>query len=241
LADTLEVIAWGVGGDSLKLKLKVNNVALFTASVMLTLAGAYTRNYVVKLAFIAATALVLINVNNVSIRRNAVKVYLYVCAFALFLGLPTLFISKNPNTLNSILETMLSTASATSPMIVFIALKGLRGVTEVFDVISQELKHMLNVFIALMPKTSRVMSDVIIARTSRNLNDNTRNSWRVLTTSVGDTLIHLSSLAQNLSLAIASRSIGLSEGRTQTLKFKPADYLILSSATAITFLTLFYW
>ncbi len=241
LADALEVITWGMGRGSLKLKPKVSSTALFITSVMLTLTGAYARNCLIKLTLIITAALVLTVVSNAGIRKNAVKTYLYVITFALFLGLPTLFISRNSNTLTSVLETALTTASATSPMIIFFTLKGLQGVTEVFDNVSQELKHMLNVFITLMPKISRVMSEVIIARTSRNLRTNTRNSWKTLTTSVGDTLIYLSSISQNISLAITSRNIGLSKKRVLKLKLNIIDCLTLLTATVITFLSLFYW
>jgi len=236
IADTLENITWGLNKGYSN---RINSLAIFIASIMLTITGAYSSSYILKLILIVFSLFVLILLSNIRIIKSALKTFLYVNTFAFFLGLPTLFIYRSSDVLISILETMLTVTAASSPMIVLFILIGLRNIVKALGYFSKHLEAMVSIFIALIPKISRMVSDIIVARMSRNIGDNNiRNTWSILSTSIADAIVHTNALSQNLTLAIMSRDIGSNENSKTCIGFKPLDIILLLATSIVMMLGL---
>lgn len=238
VADTLETITWGLARGVRSSRHRVDSLTLFIASIMLAITGAYSGSHILKLSLIIFSVLVLILLSNVKIIRSALKTYLYVNAFAFFLGLPTLFIHRSSNVLISILETMLTVSAASSPMIMLFVLIGLQNIIRALGFLSRSLEAMISMFIALIPKISRIVSDMIVARISRNIGGSTRNTWSILSTSIADAIVHTNALAQNIVLAMMSRNIGSHSNSRIYVKFKPIDIVVLLSIATVMILSL---
>ncbi len=232
IADSLDIISWGIYRGTRSSSSRVNSLTLFISSILLTLAGAYSHSYILRITLIVLALSTVIVLSNTKIIMNALKTYAYVCGFTIFLGLPTLFIHQSSDVLISILDTVLSVIAASSPMIMLFVLIGLQNIIKAISCFSKSLGMMLNMFVAILPKMSRILCDLVTVRISRNIGGSIiRNTWNIITASIGDALIHTNSLAQSIALAMISRNIGSEENNRTSIRIMFADIAILTAAS----------
>lgn len=237
LADIVEVFSQGIKGGYKAFRC-LNPLTLLSISITLTVIAAYSSSDMVRVVILMLCLIQMLLMGSRRIMINALKTYAFIAILAMFLGLPSIYIHMDKYSVAiSIIRTVFIAISSSSPMIVFSILIGLKEIGMIISVFSKTIGRAISMFSIMLLKVSRLQVDVLLMRFSRNLISRRAYIWRILISSVGDTLIHSEYITQSVALAIKSRTLSLSSlERRNTLKL--LDYIVIALIAFIAILVI---
>ena len=210
-------------------KSKINPKILITSSLMVVFLVAFSKTLYFALA--ATTYLLLM----ITILKVDIKVIAKIIMLALFLSMiPAIpiAISKTGyvNSLNDlgtevtfegarafiifVLRVTMSSGIFAVPIVYF----GWSKVLAYFEnwKYLDSITNILKIFVTTVPKMLRHMLSLLVAREARIFNNSLRNTWRSLSTIVGDVLLASSSFSKELMLGINARTFDKYKVQTTT-------------------------
>ncbi len=200
----------------------INPPVFILASAILTFQASFTNNILGLLVPLLYSLLITILLRIDP--KPVMKAEALILLFGLVVSLPVLFSREGYiNWLNDLLYTpsiiglysftklLLRIIISPLPLLVAITYLGWINVVNVLKINNKYLVNLakiLSLTIILIPRIIRYVLKILLARTARLVKKNYSISWFILSSIIGDLLIHSSNYAEKLRYGIIARSIG---------------------------------
>lgn len=238
LADMIEVFSHGICRYNYGPTRYLSPLTVFIIFISLTIIAAYSSNDTARIIVIGICAVQLLLIGSRRILTNILKTYMFIIFLAAFLGLPSIYLYTDKySVVASMTRTIFVSLSSSTPMIVFSILVGLREIGEIISIFSRALGRAIYTFSTILLKISRLQIDILLMRFSRNIINKRGYIWIILTSSIGDTLLHSEYISQNIALAMKSRTLASKSLRNEyTLKL--LDYIVIIAILSMVFIAI---
>ncbi len=229
LIDVIEIFSQGI--NKRYVFKYVNPLSILFIFIALTVIAAYSHSDIARAVILAICILQILVNSSRKILLNILKVYIFIIILAIFLGLPSIFLyTDRYNIALSIIKTVFVSISASTPIIVFTILVGLKEIGRLVTIFSKTIGRAIAMFSIALFRISQIQIEIMLMRFSRNLSSKRSYIWKAISSAIGDTLIHTNYISQMMALAIKSRTVSLNSFEKSILK--PLDYLIIATSIA---------